>query len=85
MVIAGKTLAVWFGCSSTNPSLHQDAVHASQVKARTPIGKGIDLTRTERGGLATYHGPGQLVAYPIINCWNRGLVREGTVHALSMP
>jgi lipoyl(octanoyl) transferase len=44
--------------------------------------RGIELIRVERGGEVTYHGPGQLVAYPIIRLADRGILLRPFVRLL---
>ena len=44
--------------------------------------RGVEVIRVERGGEVTYHGPGQLVAYPIVKLADRGIYVRPFVRAL---
>ncbi len=53
-----------------------------RASAEELAARGIAVERIERGGEVTYHGPGQLVAYPIIRLHERGLLLRPFVRAL---
>ncbi len=60
--------------------------HASEehviVPAEYLASIGVEVIRVERGGEVTYHGPGQLVAYPIVKLGERGLLIQPFVRLL---
>jgi len=60
---------------------HAEASHVLASDAEL-AGRGIEVIRVERGGEATYHGPGQLVAYPIVHLRDRGILLRPFVRAL---
>ena len=46
--------------------------------------RGIEVIRVERGGEVTFHGPGQLVAYPIVRLRERPVLLRPFVRALEL-
>lgn len=50
--------------------------------AQALAAEGVELHATERGGLATYHAPGQLVAYLLVDIGRRGIAVRALVERL---
>ena len=64
--------------------LEHEPVYTTGVRGRPDRDSidGIPLIRCDRGGLTTYHGPGQLVVYPLLDLARRPLSVRGLVTTL---
>jgi lipoyl(octanoyl) transferase len=64
-------------------TLGRNANPAHVLASAEELGRrGVELIPVERGGEVTYHGPGQLVAYPIVKLADRGILLRPFVRAL---
>ena len=52
---------------------HPPVYTVGQGASRDAPANGIPLIRSDRGGDITYHGPGQLVVYPLVDLARRGI------------
>ena len=52
---------------------HPPVYTLGQGAEHEPVGNGIPLLKADRGGDITYHGPGQLVVYTLVDLARRGI------------
>jgi lipoyl(octanoyl) transferase len=55
-----------------HPSVVTLGRRASSDELHVPANAGVDVVETDRGGKSTFHGPGQLVCYPILDLRRHG-------------
>jgi lipoyl(octanoyl) transferase len=52
---------------------HPPVYTLGQGAEHGPVGNGIPIVKADRGGEITYHGPGQLVVYTLVDLARRGI------------
>jgi lipoyl(octanoyl) transferase len=52
---------------------HSPVYTVGQGASVPPVGNGIPIVKTDRGGDITYHGPGQIVVYTLVDLARRSL------------
>lgn len=80
-IVAGGVEAFWL---LTHPEVYttgRRAVDALPSRAFLRS-RNAQLVHTERGGLTTWHGPGQLVGYLLVDIGGRGIGTRSFVHAI---
>src|SRR5690349_19382117 len=60
------------------PGQGKNILHAADALAA----RGVELVESDRGGDVTFHGPGQLIAYPILRLIDHSFTVSGYVHFL---
>ena len=61
---------------------HPPVYTLGQGAAHPPVANGIPMLKVDRGGGITYHGPGQLVVYTLVDLARRGIKVKAFVHLL---
>ncbi|HEY5898415.1 MAG TPA: lipoyl(octanoyl) transferase LipB [Burkholderiales bacterium] len=61
---------------------HPPVYTLGQGAAAVSVANGVPVVQADRGGEVTYHGPGQVVAYTLIDLGRRGIKVKNFVHLL---
>jgi lipoyl(octanoyl) transferase len=83
-VVAGgeETLLVVEHPAVVTLGRREESVRNLKVSPEELARRGVELVHSDRGGDITFHGPGQIVFYPIVRLAAHGLSVSGYVHRL---